>query len=212
MVKKLRNRLNHKNNEYLNNIERHVNMFGQPIKEPLYKGNKSETDKKIEDINKKVEEINNVINIIIESIGSGHGIPVPYTMYKSESIDGTPLEVYPCPNYDDYDYIEITYTNGSSRQTSKFTVEELKGENAHPCFFNLNDNEDEGYFIEPFTRLVDGDKFVIEKIHGFTMRRDVSWAWASNNEESPLRVNVVSIIAYKYEKVIPDSLIKIKEK
>lgn len=63
--------------------------------------------------------------------------------------------------------VEITWHFGSTRGTNTYYVRDLKGINCHIMAINADDNSDQFYVCEYYTRIVDGNKLWATTSHRF---------------------------------------------
>ncbi|OFI46770.1 hypothetical protein BG262_02940 [Floricoccus penangensis] len=136
---------------------------------------------------------NKKIDLIIQSFGE-KGLPTPTTIFDG-GLDGVAQNSYSFPNYDDFDSVEIEWRSGSSRGIQKFAIESLKSDNAHLYVGNMNDEIDEDYTYEAFTRLENGNVLSIDKMHTkIDTEQGKIFRWENNG------IFICKIIAYKYIK------------
>lgn len=125
-------------------------------------------------------------------------VPVPTEIYKGNEI----RDVFDFPNYDNYDYVEIEYKLGSTRDGVKYNVKDLKGDTCHIYASNMADAKHTKDELECFTKLVDGDKFIIEKYHALKVNETgYVFEWGKNDGTGRDAVIITHIVAYKYEDI-----------
>lgn len=126
---------------------------------PDYDNVLKQADHQITILKKQIEQIQKAIGGIGGTIEIPRNIDISNSNNLKNKVD--------LGSITDDTRVEITWHFGSTRGTNTYYVRDLKGINCHIMAINADDNAEQFYVLEYYTRIVDGNKLWATTSHRF---------------------------------------------